>query len=52
MKPKRANTFAKGVCSSPSPPLGGRPADPTSLPLDDAHLDDDAMKAALDDLPT
>jgi len=29
----------------------GRLADPTNLPFDDAHLDD-AMKAALDDLPT
>ena len=31
---------------------GGRLADPTNLPFDDAHLDDDAMKAALDDLLT
>jgi hypothetical protein len=30
----------------------GRLADPTDLPFDDAHLDDDAMKAALDDLLT
>jgi hypothetical protein len=30
----------------------GRLVDPTNLPFDDAHLDDDAMKAALDDLPT
>jgi len=31
---------------------GGRLADPTNLPFDDANLDDDAMKAALDDLLT
>ena len=31
---------------------GGRLANPTNLPFDDAHLDDDAMKAALDDLLT
>jgi len=31
---------------------GGRLADPTNLPFDDAHLNDDAMKAALDDLLT
>ena len=31
---------------------GGHLADPTNLPFDDAHLDDDAMKAALDDLLT
>jgi hypothetical protein len=30
----------------------GRLADPTNLPFDDAHLEDDAMKAALDDLLT
>jgi hypothetical protein len=30
----------------------GTPGRPTDLPFDDAHLDDDAMKAALDDLLT
>jgi hypothetical protein len=30
----------------------GRLADPTDRPFEDAHLDDDAMKAALDDLLT
>ena len=30
----------------------GRLADPTNLPFDYAHLDDDAMNAALDDLLT